>query len=362
MRRLLDSARFDPPLYYNIGNHLARLGDARTAALAYRKAIDQRQGNYPRALNNLGVVLLRAGDWADAEEAFLRALRQENFTYAEAHYNLGRLYHARGDAELAIRSWQRTFRLQPMHAPAAVMLARALAAEGEAREAMKILDLARPANEAARSEIAAARLAVGAWAREAPAVAKRSSSAAKTPGSRAAGSRYTLDAASFAVLQSARESRERGKYDEAAALYRRVLKNNRGSFPPAELELGYALISLRRNAEALQLLEPLSARHSAEFPIVHYHLARLYEAQGDLDRAAANYTRAVVLFGDRNPQFLLDLSRVRERQGDNAAALTAFEAYIAANERTGNDTADWTVARLAALREQAATTSAPPKP
>ena len=385
LRALLEGTRFDPQFYYNVGNMLARMNDPGAAATAYRKAIKQRKGNYPRALNNLGVVLLRAGDSAEAEAAFLDALRQEHFTYPEAHYNLGRLYHARGETELAIRQWKRALRLNPAHTPAAVLLAAALAADGDSDEALKTLAATRPADDEARrrvadaankilenSELEVVKAVTGTSATvalpglglvvELPTNAGTSGALTRTTSrnrttAKSDASRYQLDGKSLALLHTARDLRDEGKQAEAAQAYRRVIANQRGGFPPAELELAYALISQRQTAEATQLLTMLAARNGSEFPIAFYHLARLQETAGDLEAAAANYTRAVVAHGDRNPQFMLDLARIRERQGDFAAALTAFEAYIAANERTGTEI-EWTAARLATLREKATTASA----
>ena len=72
---LTGEERFDPSGLFNIGNRLVRLGDAPGAIEAYRKAIDQRKGNYSRALNNLGFVLLQEGQWDQSYEALMSALR-----------------------------------------------------------------------------------------------------------------------------------------------------------------------------------------------------------------------------------------------------------------------------------------------
>ena len=113
LRAIINANVFDPQVLYNAGNALARLGDSDEAINAHRKAIDQRKGNYSRALNNLGVILLRQGRWDEAHEALSSALKFENFSYAEASYNLGRVYSARGESDLAIREWRRTLRIDP---------------------------------------------------------------------------------------------------------------------------------------------------------------------------------------------------------------------------------------------------------
>src|SRR4029450_12899936 len=79
LHKVVSSDSFAPQDIYNAGNSLARLGDMDGAIDAYRKAIEQRKGNYSRAYNNLGVVLLRAGRWDESYEALSAALRIENF-------------------------------------------------------------------------------------------------------------------------------------------------------------------------------------------------------------------------------------------------------------------------------------------
>jgi tetratricopeptide (TPR) repeat protein len=132
--------RLDPVAFYNIGNALARLGDTDTAIDAYRKAIKQRHGNYPRALNNLGVMYLRQGRWDEAQETLNSALKLEDFRYGEASYNLGRVYAARGETELAIREWSRAIMVEPDHADATIALARAYAESGNPERGLVVLD------------------------------------------------------------------------------------------------------------------------------------------------------------------------------------------------------------------------------
>ncbi|HEX8181643.1 MAG TPA: tetratricopeptide repeat protein, partial [Pyrinomonadaceae bacterium] len=140
LRLLLHEDRYDPPFFYNLGNTLARLGDASAATDAYRKAISQRRGHYARALNNLGVILTRQGRWEEAHDALAAALSEEHNTYAEASYNLGRLYLLRGEAGLAIRQWRQTLALEPAHADAAAALARAYAEDGDVARGLAVLD------------------------------------------------------------------------------------------------------------------------------------------------------------------------------------------------------------------------------
>ena len=397
LRLMIHEDRLDPTFFYNVGNALARLGDSQAALDAYRKAVGQRRGNYPRALNNMGVILIRLGRWAEAQDALTAALAQENNTYAEASYNLGRLHLLRGENGMAIREWTRTLRLQPDHADAAAALARAYAEDGSTSRAYGVLEkfTARNARAGggvplqiaqARNEISAARAeteeeektvaslspapaaapapastpapAVSVVTRPAAASATRPTTASiSAPSARrrspARFRAYEVDRQSYELLQSARAARDRGRNEEAVREYRRVLDATRGGYlPPANMELSYALINLGRKQEAVAALEPVAARDGARYPVALYHLGRLYEQTGQLPRAAESFQRAAELYEGINPQVLVDLSRVREKTGDNAGALAAMEAYVKATEQQGLE-AEWTADRLAKLRSKA---------
>ncbi|MDT7540252.1 MAG: hypothetical protein QOE33_156 [Acidobacteriota bacterium] len=388
LRLMIQEDRFDPAFFYNTGNALARLGDANAAADAYRKAISQRKGNYARALNNLGVVLTRQGRWDEAYDALTGALTQENFNYAEASYNLGRVYLLRGEANLAIREWTRTLRLDPDHVEATSALARAYAEDGNEKRGLAVL-----ANFTSRStrvgggvprEIAAAREEINAGiepfepAREAtpslmngatssvaaspdPTSSTRTLASSRNASTRTGARSFTVDPQTYELLQSAREAGEARKYEEAVRRYRSVLSHNGGYLPPANLELGAALINLKRDDEAVAVLTPVTERDDARYPVAHYHLARLYEQRGQLDLAARHFARAAELYGDTAPQMLFDLSRLREKLNDPQGALSAMESFVASIARQGS-VPDWATTRVNALREKAkGATAAPPR-
>jgi tetratricopeptide (TPR) repeat protein len=301
----------DPIGLYNLGNAYARAGNTDAAIAAYRKAIEQRHGNYSRALNNLGVVLLRVGRWDEAQEALQSALQLENFRYAEASYNLGRVYAARGQKDLASREWRRALAINPQH------------------EAAKQA-LANVGNEE-RIVVATAST---------KSVRPSASSAVKT---------VQLDQASFDLLQQARSAAERGKMTEAVENYRRVLSREDGYFAPANLELSFALLRLNRYDEALANLLEVSKRDGARYPISYFHLGRLYERKGELKLAEAAFAQAA----PTNSQFLLDLTRVREKLGDYKGSLEAMERYLKLMQDQGQKPV-WSDERLAELRTKAA--------
>jgi tetratricopeptide (TPR) repeat protein len=316
LNSIATSNAFDPVGFYNLGNAFARLGNTEASIAAYRNAIEQRKGHYSRALNNLGVMLLRAGRWDEAQEALVSALQLENFRYAEASYNLGRVYSARGQNDLAAREWRRALLINPQHDAAKQALAKVGTEE-------RIVVATKPVKTEAKTK----------------SVHPSAPSAAKS---------LQLDATSFDFMQRARNASERGKMAEAVDNYRRVLSREGGYFPPANLELSYALLSLKRYDEALGNLLEVSKRDGARYPISYFHLARLYERNGELKLAEAAFSQAA----PNNPQFLLDLSRVREKLGDYKGSLEAMESYLKRMQEQGQKP-EWSDERLAELRTKA---------
>jgi tetratricopeptide (TPR) repeat protein len=131
-----------------------------------------------------------------------------------------------------------------------------------------------------------------------------------------------------------------------------VLNRQEGYFAPANLELSYTLLSLKRYDEALAHLLEVSKRDGARYPISYFHLARLYELRGDLKLAEAAFLQAVTTYVPTNGQFLLDLSRVREKLGDFKGSLDAMERYLKLMQDDGQAPA-WSNKRLAELRTKA---------
>jgi tetratricopeptide (TPR) repeat protein len=355
LKAMSEQVRFDPQGFYNIANAQARLGESEGAIKTYRKAIEQRQGRYSRAENNLGVMLLRTGQWDEAYEVFMSALRQENFRYAEASFNLGRLYSARGENDLAVREWRRSVAVDPKHEAAARALSNTRHA-GNIAIAARVLrsNPSLPARRTAEPPDSARSKSNVAASRPARLGASNPGSAGSSPLPA-----YTIDAETYAFLLRGRTARERGRNEEAADNFRQVLARMGGYFPPANLELSYVLISMKRFDEAIATLLPITVRDGRDIPISHYHLARLYEARGELKLAEEHYSRALDVYGDTNSQFFLDIGRVREKQGNLAGALTSLEQYVASMERHGHKP-DWSDERLTALRQKLAASQ--PKP
>nr|MDQ3805638.1 tetratricopeptide repeat protein [Acidobacteriota bacterium] len=157
----------------------------------------------------------------------------------------------------------------------------------------------------------------------------------------------------YDFLRRARAARESARLEQAVALYRDAIESNGGYFAPADLELGFALSSLRRTDEAINQLLLVIRRSGSRYPVAFYHLGRLYEHTGQFAQAGDAYARAAELMGDTGPQFFADLSRAREKQGKPAEALAAMESYVRATGRLG-DVPAWARERLAKLRQQEA--------
>ncbi len=340
LRSITSSDAFDPQGIYNVGNAFARLGESDGAIEAYRKAIEQRKGNYSRACNNLGVVLLRVGRWDEAYDALTTALKLENFRYPEASYNLGRLYAARGQADLAAREWRRVLARNPQHPGAKEALAQVRSeyrVSVEPISAHQNSDRNPASSEPANSAVS-----------EKPAPLKAGSTSA-----RITTNALSLDQISYDFLQRARTSIERGNTLEAIDSYKRIISRQAGYFPPANLELGFAYLSLKRHDEALSNLLLVANRDGNRYPISYFHVARVYELKGDFNLAQVAYSKAVLAFGEQNPQFLLDVSRVREKVGDFKGALESLEKYISLMKEQGQEPS-WSEERMAALRQKAA--------
>lgn len=336
------STDFDPIGFYNLGNAFARLGDIEAAIKAYETAIEQRNGNYSRAYNNLGVVLLHSGRWDEAQEALLSALKIENFRYAEASYNLGRVYSVRGEQDRAAREWRRALAVDPKHDAAAAALAHDGREERIVVRSSTASKKREPNNKSDVDRTVAAQ----------PASTKPST--AVEPAATASRKPLELDPASYSYLQRARDASERGKLTDAVTNFKRVLSRQDGYFPPANLELSYALLTLKRYDEALDNLLEVSKRDGTRYPISYFHLARVYELKGELNLAEAAFSQAATSYGPSNAQFLLDLSRVREKRGNYKGSLESMEQYLKHMQEQGLKPA-WSDDRLAALRTKAAT-------
>jgi predicted Zn-dependent protease len=119
------------------------------------------------------------------------------------------------------------------------------------------------------------------------------------------------------------------------------------------MEMGFTLFAMRRPEEAAATLLAVVRRDGARYPLVFYHLGRIYEHLGRLGEAGEAFARAAELAGDESPQFYVDLSRVREREGRGADALSAAEAYVRVTARGSGGAPEWARERVERLRKMA---------
>jgi tetratricopeptide (TPR) repeat protein len=165
----------------------------------------------------------------------------------------------------------------------------------------------------------------------------------------------------YELLRRARHARDSDSDEEAVALYRNAIESNGGYFAPANLELGFTLAGLSRDEEAIASLLLVIRREGARYPIAFYHLGRFYEHMNRLAQAGDAFARAAELLGDESPQFFVDLSRVREREGKYVDALAAATRYVSQMEKTGS-APDWARERVAHLQKKLAQAEPQPAP
>ncbi|HWS56010.1 MAG TPA: tetratricopeptide repeat protein, partial [Pyrinomonadaceae bacterium] len=207
-----------------------------------------------------------------------------------------------------------------------------------------------PEVAAARAEILAGLPAEAGAREEKREPRRRAAESLKWSGVNAAGRPLAVGKRTYDFLRRARAAREGARFDEAVALYREAIESNGGYFAPADLELGFALAGLRRTDEAAAQFLAVTRRSGPRYPIAFYHLGRLLEHAGQFPEAGDAYARAAELMGDAGPQFFVDLSRAREKEGKPAEAVAAMESYLRAAERLG-DVPGWARERLAKLRK-----------
>jgi serine/threonine-protein kinase len=78
-----------PTAQYNLGFALRQGGDRERALEAYRGAIESRGGNYPDAFYQIGGILYDEGHWPESADAFRKAIEQNGGRDPEAFYRLG---------------------------------------------------------------------------------------------------------------------------------------------------------------------------------------------------------------------------------------------------------------------------------
>ena len=101
----------DAALHNRLGICYQRMGDAKAARRAYKKAIDLRR-DYAEVWNNIGTLDHARSRYKQAISAYSRAIRLEPRS-AVFYRNLGGAWLARGDVQKALEAWNEAYRLDP---------------------------------------------------------------------------------------------------------------------------------------------------------------------------------------------------------------------------------------------------------
>ena len=90
--------------FYGRGAYYFSLRDYDSAIRDYRRSLEL-QADFPSAHNRLGRALMAKGQLADATEQFRKAIEQKNGNYFAAQYNLAFALQQQGDTENAIKAY-----------------------------------------------------------------------------------------------------------------------------------------------------------------------------------------------------------------------------------------------------------------
>lgn len=147
----------------------------------------------------------------------------------------------------------------------------------------------------------------------------------KPPSERDLETRAAIDDPVVAQLRRAAERFEAGKHEEAVAILRRESEISPTDLRP-RLLLASALISLRRPAEALEVIEA-ALRIAPETADLHYQLGVTKMALGDQQTAETAYRRALELAPEHTAT-MNDLAVLLMVRGDTGSARGLLERVL----------------------------------
>ena len=101
----------DAALHNRLGICYQRMGDAKAARRAYKKAIDLRR-DYAEVWNNIGTLDHARSRYKQAISAYSKAIRLDPGS-AVFYRNLGGAWLARGEVQKALEAWNEAYRLDP---------------------------------------------------------------------------------------------------------------------------------------------------------------------------------------------------------------------------------------------------------
>ena len=257
--------------------------------------------------------LFAVGAFAEAEQAYLAVLKTNKQLF-QAHVGAARCARARGDYVSSFRWFQAATQLFPLAPGAHLECAVDLLALGLLEEAevsyREVLRLA-PENVQAHAGLGhCARRRGG----HSEALTHFQAAAALSP--------------SLPVLHQeiASEQLALGQLDEAEASFREVVRLSPDS-AQAHAGLGHCARRRGGHSEALTHFQAAAAL-SPSLPVLHQEIASEQLALGQLDEAEASF-REVLRLSPDSAQAHAGLGHCARRRGDQAAALTHFQAAVA---------------------------------
>ena len=315
-RQAIALAPEDAEAHNNLGNALLETGDAAGAAASYRQALAV-QPTYAQAEVNLGNLRFEEGAHAAAIAHYRRALAID-VSLADALVNLGNALVATGEPAEARSAYQRAIALEPALVRAHISLGDLLKRDGELSEAahcfMRAIDAvpdgATPYNKLGNvlQELRRSDEALAAFGRALelnPDFAEAACNLANVlihlgkddeavPHlERAIRIKPDL-AAGYYGLGVCRQ--QTGRFDEAVRLYRQALARE-PDFAEALLNLALNQAAELNAAERERLEAMLEGGQVPEKDRINlnFALARVWEGEGEYDRAFAFYSAANAL-------------------------------------------------------------------
>lgn len=243
----------------------------------------KRQPIYPEAHNSMGLMLQRQGHIDDAIACYKTAIEQRT-NYAIAHYNLGTIMHESGQYTEASRAFHQAIQINPQYIEAYIALGLTIGFTGSVKDSshcfQKALDI-DPDNIEALVNLARARALQG-HPDQAITLYQRAASLAPEQIEAITGQVHILE--------------RKGLFKEAEHLIQPLLDN---ATDDASVAIAFATLSRRinRRDEAKSLLEGILQNMPAtiplaQYPDIHFSLARIYQDQKSYDLAFKQFQQA----------------------------------------------------------------------
>ncbi len=281
---MIQALNFETDVSRNIESH--SLEDAKEQ---FQKALELRP-NFPPFLNDLGLAAYYAEDYDEAIREFQAALNVDP-NYADAHANIASAYVAKGQYEDAIKHGNIAVALAPRHGGAHVALGlayyytddipRAIVHFTEAIEA-------RPQDYRSYIDLGNCYYVNESWHRAREAYRK---ALERLPGVRIKGTAVQRAYIYYLIGQTFYNAY---LYDEAIRAYNEALAID-PSYYDALVAQARAYVGLKRYRAAERALNTalqLSPSSEAEAQ-VHKEMGQMYEQEGQIHQAIAEYTRAL---------------------------------------------------------------------